>query len=178
MTLSIRFAIGSEMSGSVFNVTVDGCQFGVPGSDYSGVHLKSMRGRGGSIHDVWIKNSLFLATDSLEKPFPISASLYYSGNPPPTNASATPHMHSVTFSNLTIHLPAQSTKTKDPPAAITWIGLPESLMTNFTFRDIAVLPTPSGMYPKVQGWACTNVSGFVFDNVTPPPDGASHCLET
>eukprot|EP00658_Telonema_sp_P-2_P014094 TRINITY_DN15343_c0_g1_i1.p1 TRINITY_DN15343_c0_g1~~TRINITY_DN15343_c0_g1_i1.p1 ORF type:complete len:233 (-),score=26.70 TRINITY_DN15343_c0_g1_i1:248-946(-) len=83
------FAIGSEMSGGVFNVTVQGCVFGGDRSDFVGVHLKSMRGRGGAIHSIRFADCVFHSEYSTKQPSPFSASLFYSGTPPPTNATAT-----------------------------------------------------------------------------------------
>ena len=60
--VSETFAVGSEMSGGVFNITVDDCVFGTDGSDFDGIHLKTMRGRGGSIHGIRIKNSVFVSS--------------------------------------------------------------------------------------------------------------------
>jgi polygalacturonase len=85
---AFRFAVGSEMSGSVFNLTVD--------NNYAGIHLKSARGRGGAVHALRFTNLVFHPEASVKQPFPFSASLFYSGTPPPTNATMPPR----TFTTL------------------------------------------------------------------------------
>ena len=64
--VSETFAVGSEMSGGVFNITVDSCVFGTDGSDFDGIHLKTMRGRGSSIHSISITNSVFHSEGSVK----------------------------------------------------------------------------------------------------------------
>lgn len=46
-------AIGSEMSGGVYNVTLDGANFE---NLASGIYIKSMIGRGGLVSDIHFKN--------------------------------------------------------------------------------------------------------------------------
>jgi hypothetical protein len=84
------------MSGSVFNLTVDSCMFGGDDSDFAGIHLKSARGRGGAVHALRFTNLVFHPEASVKQPFPFSASLFYSGTPPPTNATMPPR----TFTTL------------------------------------------------------------------------------
>lgn len=57
------FVVGSEMSGGVRNVSVTNCQF--MGTDV-GLRFKSVRGRGGVVENIYIKNiSMFdISTDS------------------------------------------------------------------------------------------------------------------
>ena len=80
-----------QMSGGVFNITVDGCLFGTDGSDYAGIHLKAPQPRGGSIHSIRVLNSQFHLETSTRMQMPFSVSMFYggsSGSAP--NASATP----------------------------------------------------------------------------------------
>jgi hypothetical protein len=132
------------MSGDVFNLTVDRCTFGTDGSDYAGIHLKSERGRGGSVHGVRLTNLVFHSETSTKQRSPLSASLYYSDNPPPTNASATPRFYDLVAENITVHVPASPTKPKQPlPPAFAWIGLDESKISNFRFVSaLALTPLP------------------------------------
>jgi len=140
------FAIGSEMSGDararhptpragglqhdaaptylcappqVFNVTVERCAFGGRGSDFAGVHLKSQRGRGGSVHDVAFRHVTFDMRTSTKQRMAFSASLFYHKTPP-TNATATPEVHSVSLSDATVLLPAASAS-----PVFGFVGLPE-----------------------------------------------------
>lgn len=175
---AFRFAVGSEMSGSVFNLTVDNCMFGGDGSDYAGIHLKSARGRGGAVHALRFTNLVFHSEASVKQPFPFSASLFYSGTPPPTNASATPHFYDVTLENVTVFPPVAATKPREQRAAFSFIGLPESRMTNFRFTNVTVVPAPAGVHAQSSGWACTDVTGFTFSSMTPPLATSSTCLNT
>eukprot|EP00037_Helgoeca_nana_P028499 m.335423 g.335423 ORF g.335423 m.335423 type:complete len:463 (-) comp27770_c0_seq4:1076-2464(-) len=175
---SETFAVGSEMSGSVFNLTVDNCVFGGDGSDYAGIHLKSARGRGGAVHALRFTNLVFHSEASVKQPFPFSASLFYSGTPPPTNASATPHFYDVTLENVTVFPPVAATKPREQRATFSFIGLPESRMTNFRFTNVTVVPGPAGVYAQSSGWTCTDVTGFTFSSMTPPLATSSTCLHT
>ena len=105
-------------------------------------------------------------------------------NIPPTNASATPKVYDVLFSNLDLYLSEETAESEPEPAAVgaleragksskpsfEFLGLPESVMRDFRFEKIAVR---SG---KSHGWHCSNTSGFSFDSVTPMPSRDSGCL--
>lgn len=135
------FAIGSEMSGGVFNITVDNCVFGTDGTDYAGIHFKAPRGRGGSIHDIRIINSVIHLETSTKMGMPFSASMFYEGNIPRTNASATPKIYNVLVANLSVYLPKPSQPSKEvasTKASFQFLGLPESLMRDFHFSNVTV----------------------------------------
>eukprot|EP00039_Didymoeca_costata_P010092 m.134889 g.134889 ORF g.134889 m.134889 type:complete len:465 (+) comp14705_c0_seq2:71-1465(+) len=163
---SETFAIGSEMSGGVYNITVEGCTFGTGGSDYAGIHLKSKRGRGGAIHDLVFTNNIYHMETSTKQGEPMSASLYYSSNPPPTNATATPHMYNVRFEDSLIYLPPAVESAK---SSFQFIGLPESQLKNFSFQNITVVNGVSN------GWVCTDTQDFTFSDVIPAPSKLSGC---
>jgi hypothetical protein len=199
--VSETFAIGSEMSGGVYNITVDNCIFGTEGSDFDGIHLKTMRGRGGSIHGIRIKNSIFHSESSVKQPMPISASLFYSGNPAPTNTSATPHVYDVAVSNVTIHLLPQSKSEQEPNHNGSKSTQHRSTDSKEDLERFGAERGPS--YPKTSfqfigleesimhdvsfngmhvvggvshGWYCEHTKGFSFKDVSPMPDEASGCL--
>ena len=180
----------------VFNITVDGCTFGTDGSDFDGLHLKTMRGRGGSIHGVRLRNSVFHSESSVKQPMPISASLFYSGNPAPTNASATPHVYDVRVENVTIYmLPKLETRAGGagrvqrrpkgrqqsgaiptdagpsyPKTTFQFIGLSESVMHDVSFDGVKVVGGVS------HGWYCEHTRGFTFKDVSPMPSKESGCM--
>jgi polygalacturonase len=173
------FAIGSEMSGSVYNITIDNCIFGTDGSDFAGVHFKAPRGRGGSIHNIDVINSVFHLETSKKQRMPISASMFYGSPPaychPACNASATPHVHNVLFKNLTFFLPkadTQRTMAQGKAASFSFTGVPEAPMANFHFEDLTV----SSIGGASHGWQCSNVRGFTFERVLPTPTNASGCM--
>ena len=83
-------------------------------------------------------------------------------------------VYDVLFSNLTLFLadsPAVDVMGSHPSdVSFQFIGLPESLMRDFRFEDIAL---KSG---KSHGWQCGDVSNFSFKNVEPMPSQESGCL--
>ena len=163
------FAIGSEMSGDVFNVTVERCRFGGRGSDFAGLHLKSRRGRGGAVHDLVFKDCDFDLRTSTKQPYAFSASLFYGADDPkaPTNRSATPEMFAVTLSNATIRLPPQATGYAK--GLFQFIGLNESKLRDFHFADVRVVSGATSATGDA-AWDCTETTGFSFSgNVTPAP---------
>ena len=151
------------MSGSVFNVTVERCHFGGAGSDYAGVHLKTRRGRGGAIHSVVLRDCVFDMRTSTKQPFAISAAMFYGSGPqPPTNATATPLVSDVLVERAVILLPAAASR-----SVFSFVGLPESAMRRFTFRDVRVT---AGTTTAAHPWTCQHTDGFRFEgNITPPP---------
>lgn len=232
-----------QMSGGVFNITVDGCLFGTDGSDYAGIHLKAPQPRGGSIHSIRVLNSQFHLETSTRMQMPFSVSMFYGGSSGPApNASATPkvclfiiikiknaqqskrsswmgsrwlsrfvcwplsfsfspfpggrtcadmvvpslllhttvraagQIYDILFSNLTVFLAdggaagAVGSPPSDP--SFQFLGLPESLLRDFRFEDVAL---KSG---RSHGWQCNNVDtkAFSFKNVDPMPTQKSGCL--
>ena len=177
------FAIGSEMSGGVFNITVDNCIFGTDATDFAGLHFKAPRLRGGSIHSVVVKDSVFHLETSTKNTMPISASMFYGSNGGgPGNESSTPKVYGCHFSNLSIYMPPKAPAPAGVAARVAaaagkstgqsfqFLGLPESVMHDFRFEDITVLSGHS------QGWQCVNTSHFSFVNVHPAPTAESGCL--
>ena len=160
------FAIGSEMSGDVVNMTVSRCKFGGQGSDFAGIHLKSQRGRGGTIANLVFEDLDIDLSTSTKQPFAVSANMAYSGNVPPTNKSATPTMRNVTVQRVAVHLPDTPGYSK---GVFDFEGLPDSLLQDFTFKDVTVV---SGATTATgdEAWKCVNATGFEFaGNVTPHP---------
>jgi hypothetical protein len=92
--VSETFAIGSEMSGGVYNITIDNCIFGGPGMTHGGIHFKAPRQRGGSIHSIRVINSVFhLETSRGNDGHPaVSAEMFYGGSVPPGNQTTTPQV--------------------------------------------------------------------------------------
>ena len=168
-------AIGSEMSGGVFNITFDNVLFGGNGSvtDFAGIHLKSERGRGGAIRDIVFKNITFDLRNSKKQNMPFSANMAYDGGKAaPTNASATPVFERISVVDALVYL-----QDDDDADALgkkySWevIGLPESIVRNFTFTNIKLVSGAD------HGWHCVDTSGFQFNNVQPPPSSESGCLQ-
>jgi len=143
---------------------------------------------------------------------------------PRCNESATPHVHSFIFRNLSLYLPKhqhqhqqgqhgqqqrwgqeegeeqEGGEGKGSKPTFQFLGLPESLMSDFLFEDITTIqqqPTDSLSLPTVEAaaaagversggggngggggrWQCENTSGFSFKNVVPMPTKDSGCLQ-
>ena len=138
------FCMGSEMSGSVYNVTavnvtcadVDVC-----------FRLKSALGRGGFIRDIGMYDSRIVIARTA-----ISMSDYYGGAPGPINASLVPQVGNVTIRGLIGEV---------IEAAGSFEGLNNSDITGIVLQDIHLGA------PKRSWEPCVNVSGTQH-NVTPP----------
>lgn len=101
---------------------------------------------------------------------PISASMFYGQPVPPTNASATPEVYDVTFSDLEMWMPTVATENhKESGLSFQFLGLPESVMRDFEFTRIKTHGTTNG-------WQCKNTSGFRFFGVQPMPSQDSGCI--
>ncbi|SIQ24429.1 glycoside hydrolase family 28 protein [Halanaerobium kushneri] len=162
--------IGSEMSGSVRNLTISNCVF--KGTD-RGIRIKSRRGRGGVVEDIVVSNIVMKGVLS-----PIIMNLfYYCGeggknkfvwdkNPKEFN-SKTPVIREIHFNNIR----ANDVKTR----AVFIYGLPESPIEAITFNNISItmadnaqLQTPAMMSnleaEKQRGVYCNNFRNIDFIN--------------
>lgn len=162
--------IGSEMSGSVRNVTISNCIF--DGTD-RGIRIKSRRGRGGIIEDIVVNN--IVMNDVLS---PIIMNLfYYCGDGgkdkfvwdknPKKFSSQTPVVREISFNNIR----ANNVKIR---AAFIY-GLPESPIEAITFNNISITMVESEekMVPammsnldpeKQKGVYCNNYRDLEFYN--------------
>ena len=86
-------SVGSETSGSVFNVTFDNIR--MEGTD-RGPRVKSERGRGGLVDGLVYRN---IAAKDVGTAF--SFTLNYASHLPKTNASATPRLRNILLENVT-----------------------------------------------------------------------------
>lgn len=112
--------IGSGISGGVHNVHVADCK--VWGTN-QGIRLKSMRGRGGYIKDVWFEN--IELHDILEEAIQVSMFYPYSTVVPKTEVPSV--FSGIHFRNIS----GDSAK-----LAVEMRGLPESRLENITLEDI------------------------------------------
>lgn len=164
--------IGSEMSGGVRNVVISNCIF--EGTD-RGIRLKTRRGRGGLVEDIWASN---LIMDRVMCPFVINQ-YYFCGeggkeesvrdkNPHPVT-EATPVFRSIHFSNI-------SAKNIHAAAAFVY-GLPEIPVEDISFDNITIsmakdaIPGIPAMMSGLEemrksGFFCCNSRNVRFSNVT------------
>lgn len=125
--------LGSEMSGSIKNVTISNCVF--EGTD-RGIRMKSRRGRGGVIEDVRVTNIVMK-----EVICPFTMNLYYFCGPggkekivwdksPYPVSEITPAFRRIHFSNITA---------REVSAAAGFLyGLAEMHVEDITFDNISV----------------------------------------
>lgn len=135
------FVVGSEMSGSVRNISVSNCQF--LGTDV-GLRFKSRRGRGGVVENIYITNiNMFdIATESL------LFDLYYGGKSasesladgdktpveettPPVDET-TPVFKDIYVKNLI---------SRNARRAMFFNGLPEMNITNINIENVTISAT-------------------------------------
>lgn len=163
--------LGSEMSGSIINVTISNCVF--EGTD-RGIRLKSRRGRGGVVEDIRVNN---IVMKNVFCPF-IANLYYYCGpkgddkyvwdkNPYPVTEE-TPAFRRLHFANITAR--------EVTLAAGYFYGLAEMYVEDVTFDNIHIHladeaePGFPAMLANVEpckqkGFFMSNSRGFVFNNV-------------
>ena len=124
VTAGHGISVGSETSGSIFNVTFENLRLSGDlhsGNLHNGPRVKSMRGRGGVIDGLVFRN---MSVKGAQSGF--SLTLNY-GSAPRTNASATPRLTNVLLENIAFEGVGQAGELN---------GLLESQITNVTLRNL------------------------------------------
>lgn len=137
--------IGSEMSGDVRNVYMYDCEF--EGTDRA-VRIKSRRGRGGVVENVWVEN---IRVKDMQYEVVIMNMDYSADRNQAANERA-PLFRNVHLKNITAD---------GAPVAIRLTGLEDSLIQNITFEDMTITST--------QGVLAENVQGLHFERVKITP---------
>lgn len=164
------FVVGSEMSGSVRNISVSNCEF--LGTDV-GLRFKSNRGRGGVVENIYINNiyMLNIVTDSF------LFDLYYGGKSSSESFSETTagskavHVVPVTeetpcFRNIYV----KNLVSRNARRAMYFNGLPEMNISNINLEN-AVITSKLGA-------ELVESDGIRFKNVTVnPTQGAAFILK-
>ena len=146
--------IGSEMSGGVKNVWVTDSEF--KGTD-RGLRIKSMRGRGGSIENVFYEN---VRHEDLRLMAVEVTTFYNSSNVKP-KTERPPTIRGVHVKNITTHGAAQ---------AIDIVGLPELPIQDVTFDDVEIA--------SQRGVRCIDCKGVRFSRTKiAPQSGAPFQLD-
>lgn len=139
-------AIGSEMSGGVRNVRVHDCLF--EGTNRA-LRIKSKRGRGGVVENIWIEN---IEVNNITRFPAIFIETYYgkgevwdrenpySQEPP-----------------LFRHIRVRHIRGSGNPGAIAVIGLPELAIEDVEIEDVRMRSR--------QGFVCADVNGIVLKDV-------------
>ncbi|HWA25871.1 MAG TPA: glycoside hydrolase family 28 protein [Lacunisphaera sp.] len=137
--------VGSEMSGDVRNVYLYDCDF--DGTDRA-VRIKSRRGRGGVVENVWIDN---LRVRNMQSEVVIMNMDYSADRNAAANEKA-PLFRNIHLKNITAD---------GAPVAIRMVGLDDSPIQDITFEDMTVAST--------EGAFATHVQGLRFDRVRISP---------
>jgi polygalacturonase len=134
-------AIGSETSGGVRDVTVDGIV--THGTRY-GIRIKSMRSRGGTVENIRVSNCVI--ENAPEAGIEVTT-LYGPSRPEPFSAR-TPIFRNFAFNGITI---------VDARQTVSVVGLPEKPVADLRFTDL----TATGRF----GFRCSYADGLRLRNV-------------
>jgi len=146
--------IGSEMSGGVRNVFVDDCEF--VGTD-RGLRIKSMRGRGGVVENVYYQNVRHLDLRLLD----VEMTTFYASSTLVPLTQKPPTIRGVHVKNVT----GNGGKT-----AAEIVGLPELPIEDVTFDDVSIA--------SETGIRCTDAQNIRFTNTKiTPRTGSAYRLE-
>jgi len=164
------FVVGSEMSGSVRNISVSNCEF--LGTDV-GLRFKSNRGRGGVVENIYVKNiyMLNIVTDSF------LFDLYYGGKSASEslsdNTSGAKNSNVVQVTDETPcfrNIYVKNLVSKNARRAMYFNGLPEMNISNINLEN-AVITSKLGA-------ELVESDGVKFTNVTVlPTEGAAFILK-
>jgi len=154
--------IGSEMSGSVRDVTVSNCTF----TDTDrGIRIKTQRDRGGVVEDLRFDT---IVMRRVACPFVVNGYYFTDINSEPAPVDeGTPMVRNVNFSNITA---------REVESAGFFAGLPEQRFEGFTFSDVRVdatrpldatdlSPAMANAYDQQHGLFCKSIADISFDNV-------------
>lgn len=169
-----RFAMGSEMSGGIYNITLRDSTLGHPsltpghvpsvnlGGASSGVYIKSERGRGGTVAGILVLNVTLLGPTHT----PFLFDLHYSDARRPTNASATPRIADVRLRDVLVVNASSSAK---PGWAGSFVGLPEAPIEGLELANVTVVAGDSaGHKPSNEAWDCNSVGPIKATDCKPP----------
>ncbi len=116
------FVIGSEMSGGVRNVLVQDCRY--EGTEI-GIRIKSMRGRGGVVENIWIRD---IAMGRI-KDDAIRINMFYQSSTVKPLTDTPPQFHSIHIENVTCN---------EADTAVVIKGLPEKSIKDITLENVTV----------------------------------------
>jgi len=134
--------MGSETSAGIRNVFAENCQ--VDGPD-SAIRLKSTRGRGGGIENIYIRN--ITTTRTLK--YAITIDMFYSKTAPAPKSETTPVFKNIRIENFTC---------ENAPQAIYVMGLPESPVENLTLKNITIKGDKGAHLEQIRGLTRENVT--------------------
>jgi len=135
-------AIGSGMSGGVRHVHISDCRF--TGGD-QGIRLKSMRGRGGVVEDVYVDNILMAGL----RQEAIVLDMFYGFSTAPSRSDAPPAFRSIHIKNVTC---------SGAGVAVAIRGLPEQPIERLVLENLHL--------NAVEGIHCQDADDLTLRDVT------------
>ncbi len=137
--------IGSEMSGGVRNLFAYDCHFD---DTDRGIRLKSMRGRGGIVENIWIQD----ITMGKIRDEAILINMFYAASTVEADVKKAPVFRNIHIKNVTCDEAKQ---------AIKIVGLEEQPTENVTLENITI--------SAIKGFSCTDAKGVRLTgvNITP-----------
>ncbi len=148
-------SIGSGMSGDVRRVWIRNCR--ITGGEF-GLRIKSMRGRGGIVEQVWMEDLHF----SNLRHGMVLFTMYYDASTAPSRSDAAPLFRKVTVRRIV----CESAET-----GIVIKGLPERFMEAVTLEDVQLQSERGISCQWVDGLTLKNVRGLVAQ---PPVFDCAH----
>ncbi len=140
--------IGSEMSGDVRDIYVHDCEFN---GTNNGIRVKSMRGRGGVIENVYVEN----VTMGRISRAALTFSTFYGLSTLVPSTKTPPVFRNFHLKNITCEYASRAMKI---------IGLPEQPLEDFTLENITI--------NSHWGLECTNVKGVKLTGIKISPKKA------
>ncbi len=134
------FVIGSDMSGGVRNIFVQDCHY--DGTDI-GIRIKSRRGRGGSVENIWVQD----ITMGQVKYDAIRLNMFYSSFGP-SRSKKPPTFRNIHIRNVTC---------RQAKGSVQLFGLPERNIENITLENISI--------SAEKGLFCTDAKDIKLVNV-------------
>jgi polygalacturonase len=134
--------MGSETSAGIRRVFAENCR--VDGPD-SAIRLKSTRGRGGGIEDVYIRN--ITTTRTLK--YAITIDMKYTTAPEAPFSETTPVFKNIAIENFTCEA---------APQAIWIVGLPESRVENVSLKNVTIKADKGAHLEYLTGLTRENVT--------------------
>ncbi len=131
-------AIGSEMSGGVYNVTARRNVMGDPRGSVTGFLVKSQIPRGGLVSNITFADSHLLNVSRVYSWIPALVVSDYYGKNKPGNSTTTPRIERITFKNIVVDFAEQ---------AGCLMGLPGAPLKDIRFQNVTV-------QSQHMGWAC------------------------
>jgi len=133
--------MGSETSAGIKHVFAENCQ--VDGPD-SAIRLKSTRGRGGGIEDVYIRNMAVTSTNQ----YGITIDMRYTQTAEAPLGETTPVFRNIRIENFTCNNSKQ---------ALYVMGLNESRVENVVLKDISIKAAKGAHLEYINGFTRENV---------------------